>query len=490
MPRSVGLRGIVEGFYGRPWSHEARLDVLSFVGERGMNAYVYAPKDDPKHRRRWREPYDADEVARFAALARHADTVGIRFGLAISPGLDIEYGSAVDRDTLLAKLAPLVGAGVGWFLLALDDIALADGLAERQAGLACWLLDALRAARPDASLVLCPTEYVGTRPSPYLATLAGSLDPHPDIDVMWTGPTVCSPRIDAGQARAWSAALGGRSVVLWDNYPVNDGPMEARLHLGPYRGRDPDLADVVAGVLCNPMLQARASKVALATAAEFLADTDGYDPEAAWTRALAEVGGERRGPLSALGRACADSALSPPEHLELARTIDALEVAIGGPDEAGAVQATGRVLEEARGLTDAFPAEGDDDLASEVAPWADAARREADAGLAALTVLRQVRPRARVATDGGSDTAPPDAEQAMQAAFIMIFVWAGARARSDHVAFGPRFGFYPAVVQLPDGRPGLDVALTVLEDRNAIDRLCRLTLREYATWVASLDPAL
>ena len=33
-----------------------------------MDAYVYAPKDDPKHRATWRTPYDADELAGFATL--------------------------------------------------------------------------------------------------------------------------------------------------------------------------------------------------------------------------------------------------------------------------------------------------------------------------------------------------------------------------------------------------------------------------------------
>ena len=43
MGRAFAVRGIVEGFYGRPWSHAARLDAISFLSPRGLNAYVYAP---------------------------------------------------------------------------------------------------------------------------------------------------------------------------------------------------------------------------------------------------------------------------------------------------------------------------------------------------------------------------------------------------------------------------------------------------------------
>ena len=44
---SVRYRGVVEGFYGTPWSHQARLSQLKFYGKNKMNTYIYGPKDDP-----------------------------------------------------------------------------------------------------------------------------------------------------------------------------------------------------------------------------------------------------------------------------------------------------------------------------------------------------------------------------------------------------------------------------------------------------------
>ena len=52
----ISLRGIVEGFYGTPWNFDIRADLLNFCGEYNLNAYIYAPKDDPYHRDKWREP--------------------------------------------------------------------------------------------------------------------------------------------------------------------------------------------------------------------------------------------------------------------------------------------------------------------------------------------------------------------------------------------------------------------------------------------------
>jgi hyaluronoglucosaminidase len=476
------LRGVIEGFYGAPWSPEARITLLEFVAERGMNAYVYAPKSDPKHRDRWRDGYDPDEAVRFAQLAKRTSSLGIRFGFALSPGLDIDYRDESDRDALVAKLAPLLDVGVEWIVLALDDIPNRPGLAEDQADLTRWLHDALRARRDGTHLTLVPTEYVGTRPSAYLGRVAADLPP--DVDVMWTGPTVCSPIIRADDARAWAAALGGRRPLLWDNYPVNDGTMECSLHLGPYRGREAELTDEIGGVLCNPMLQAHASQVALATAADFLCAPEQYDPEASWTAALTAVGGSRAPALRALAAACADGPLLPPEHLEAHALTTALEDAAGSPDWPDAVIALRDHVTAARGARRAWADAPDDPLAVEIEPWLARAFVEAEAGLASLRLLQNVRPVVRLDDEGNGKVACPDAEAAMLHAFAVLFAWSEAR-RSDRVVFGPRFAVYPAVVQLGDGedaRPGLDVDLALIEGQSAIDRLCRIALRRYQEW--------
>ena len=101
MPRPVAVRGVIEGFYGPPWSHDARLALVDFLAARQMNAYVYAPKSDPKHREAWRDPYEPADARRFAELTARCRAVGVRFGFAVSPGLDIDYASA-SRSAALA----------------------------------------------------------------------------------------------------------------------------------------------------------------------------------------------------------------------------------------------------------------------------------------------------------------------------------------------------------------------------------------------------
>ena len=468
VPRPLPLRGVIEGFYGPPWEPDARLALVEFIAAHGMNAYVYAPKSDPRHRERWREPYEAAEASHFQALAGRARERGVRFGFAISPGLDVEYDDAGDRGALLAKLAPLLDIGVDWFVLALDDIPARPGLATDQAALTTWLLDALRVRDPKVRLSLVPTEYVGTRPTSYLRELASGL-PDEVEDVMWTGPTVCSPAITPEDAHAWGAALGGRRPLLWDNYPVNDGPMEPSLHLGPYRGRPAALSDELAGVLCNPMVQPWASRVALATAADYLCDPGTYDAAASWARAIADVGGPRAGALEALACACADGPLEPPDQLEAYRLAEAVADAGNHSARASARDHFDAVKAASRAWSDA----PDDALGAELEPWLRQARREAAAALAALDLLDQLGAR------------EVDGQQALLHSFGVIFRWNAARA-GDRKVFGPRFAIYPAIVQLADGRAGLDVDLAVTEDRNAVDRLCRHALGAYREWTGTL----
>lgn len=50
------------GFYGTPWSQSQRRDLLRVLSQQGLTTYVYAPKDDVKHRKEWREKYGTEEA--------------------------------------------------------------------------------------------------------------------------------------------------------------------------------------------------------------------------------------------------------------------------------------------------------------------------------------------------------------------------------------------------------------------------------------------
>ena len=117
----VRFRGVVEGFYGTPWSHEARLRQLQFYGENKLNTYIYGPKDDPFHSSpNWRKPYPAKEAARLAELVKVANENEVDFVWAIHPGLDIRWETS-DRDSLMAKFEHMYDLGVRSFAVFFDD---------------------------------------------------------------------------------------------------------------------------------------------------------------------------------------------------------------------------------------------------------------------------------------------------------------------------------------------------------------------------------
>jgi hyaluronoglucosaminidase len=327
------IRGLIEGFYGPPWTHEERLDMIRFCGAEGLNTWVHAPKDDPYHRTQWRDPYPDEQLAELRELVDHGRAHGVDFAYSIAPGLDIEYTSDAELEALLAKCEQVKGIGASSVQLLWDDIEhelthAADleryGAAERPSGAAQReLTNAFRESFPqDTPLVVCPMGYAGTGDSPYRRCFSNGL--HPEIVVYWTGPEVVSIGISRESLNLCVTRFTGHTLMLWDNYPVNDFEPE-RLFLGPLVGRDPRLAEgQCAGYIANAMLQAVPSKLALATVGDWTRDPHGYDPIASYERALRTYGAEV---LEALRR------LAPPGTVEarpesVRALVDALELGV------------------------------------------------------------------------------------------------------------------------------------------------------------------
>lgn len=293
--------GVIEGFYGTPWSHADRLGILDYLGAHRMNSYQYAPKDDLYHREKWREPYPPEKLAELGELVDQARANDVDFTFALSPGLSIRYTSEADYEALIAKFEALYELGVRSFNIPFDDIDYgtwhcSEDVAEYDNGPAAagraqsdvlnrvqreWI-----AAKADVGpLHMVPTEYYDNTETEYKKALREHLDAA--IVVHWTGIGVVPGSITQEQA-ARARTVFGHDILLWDNYPVNDY-ISGRIPLGPYSGREPGIAEEIVGVLSNPMNQATVSRLALFSFGEFGADASTYDSTAAWERALAEL---------------------------------------------------------------------------------------------------------------------------------------------------------------------------------------------------------
>lgn len=388
-------RGVVEGFYGEPWSHRDRLGFFAFAERVKLNDYVYAPKSDPYHRERWAEPYPDDELARIRELVAAASDHGVRFTYAIAPALSMRFADADEHRALHAKAAQLWSAGVRRFALLFDDVpyelgeADADVFGGGQAGSgaahgeACarFQREFLSPLGVADRLLVCPTDYAGVADSPYRAAFAARLPE--DALVYWTGADIVVGSITRADIDAARLSYR-RDIVLWDNFPVNDFD-PSRLFLGPLTGRTGDLAGSgLRGISANPMIPAAPSRFALASVADWAWDPAGYDPDRSARVAGGVVAGSQSGTLRPLVDAC--SAWPPSASFD--GEAEGLAAAALGGD----LEALDRLEERLRRLSGPAELAGGgqlgDRLADQLSPWLAAARCEAEDALDACAALR------------------------------------------------------------------------------------------------------
>jgi hypothetical protein len=294
------LSGVIEGFYGPPWSETERTQLFEWMSAWGLNTYLYCPKDDLHHRAIWREPYgevDADALGQVIAACR---AHGIRFVYGLGPGLDIRYSDETEMLRLQERFTQLLSLGCDDFALLFDDIPDrldADdltrwgSLAAAQATVANALCTWVRQQRPDALFAFCPTPYCGRMAAAghggegFLETLGEWL--LPDIDVFWTGPEIVSAEITVEHVRDLQRVLR-RKPIIWDNLHANDYDSR-RMLLGPYSGRPPALRSEVRGILTNPNTEFWLNYPALRTFAQFTSVAgDTWDARAAYLSAIEE----------------------------------------------------------------------------------------------------------------------------------------------------------------------------------------------------------
>lgn len=235
------LRGYIEGYYGRLLGWQDRRRIIARLAALGMNAYLYAPKEDPCHRVTWREPWPAVWIAEFSAMCAAAAAHGVMIFAGIAPGLD--YDSANDGaefDTLLAKAMSLQTAGADAIVLMFDDIeppsatldpVLLDEIA-LHAGIATRL-----AACLDVPTLIVPRIYadeISDAAADSYHQLATALPP--EMPVFHCGSHIIAGADPLARRASPAGTAFGQRLILWDNHYCNDY-CPRRLFAGPHVGR-------------------------------------------------------------------------------------------------------------------------------------------------------------------------------------------------------------------------------------------------------------
>lgn len=288
-------RGVVEGFYGAPWSHEVRMSLIDFYGKYKMNSYLYGPKDDPYHScPNWRLPYPAKEAENIKELIKACQKNRVDFVWAIHPGQDIKWNEE-DYRNLVKKFNWMYDLGVRAFAVFFDDISGEGTNPVKQTELLNRLTDDFVKAKGDvSSLTVCPTDYskLWANPTPQgsLAIYGKTLDP--SVEVFWTGDVVCSDLTH--ETLDWVNSRIQRPAYFWWNYPVTDYVRNIILQ-GPVYGLNTSLsAKDLCGIASNPMEHGEASKLALYGVADYSWNIADYNPIDNWERGLGVLMPEAR----------------------------------------------------------------------------------------------------------------------------------------------------------------------------------------------------
>lgn len=293
---------------GGALSEPETLEHVRWARARGFDAlFVYAGEAG----RWWDDSRKSPRLTRaFRRLAREAGRTRTRLLVSANPPADSRgkfvFADPAGLERLLRFAELLHGAGVSDFVLSFDDqprtlgnlrdvLRYGEGAAPAHLDLAARLSARLPTGM---RLWLCASAYadvhLGDGTGPYSRAFLAGLPALPSsVGIVWTGPDVVSPTITREDLRRTRARLGGRPLLLYDNFPQNESRWRDGLGvvLGPLRGRAADLAAEAEIYLACPMLELGASRLALSTTADWLRDPDAYVPEASWASAIASLAG-------------------------------------------------------------------------------------------------------------------------------------------------------------------------------------------------------
>ena len=323
----VKNRGIIEGYYGVPYSAEVTKDLFRFMARYKMNTYMYGAKSDPYHSRYWGDPYPTSisaEQERIGYLnqdmmrdiTKVANESKVNFIWAIHPGK--AFANAEDPqvlDKIMAKFESMHELGVRQFGVFVDDVGVpsdpaimklcADNLNELQQRIDDkWNKKGAAATNTVKPLHYVPQLYAHgwvsqERAREFFESLSGTTS---KVNIYITGRDVWSVpnNVDLATVKSWL----GRDVSWWWNYPCNDQDPTKLFVMDTYSNfRDETHIDNLSRLekrltglgtlIINPMQQGELSKIALFSVADYSWNNAGFDNYSSWDAAIPAVVGKQ-----------------------------------------------------------------------------------------------------------------------------------------------------------------------------------------------------
>lgn len=291
----VNIRGFIEGYYGIPWSNEDRMSLMRFGGDFKMTSYIFAPKDDPYHSAKWRDPYPADKLAEIKEMTEVGNASKCRFVWTIHPfmkGGITEATYDADIQKIKDKFDQLYNVGVRQFGVLGDD---AGNLPRKVVIKVMNDLQDWADKKGDVyDLVFCPQGYNHSWQGNY-SELNELDEGFPEgVRIFWTGEAVCQPieqkTLDHFRRHNLPAGKEARRAPLfWLNWPVND-INHGRMLMGKGVQLHTDInVNDIYGAVTNPMQESEASKVAIFAVADYAWNVKGFQVDKSWVDSFSYI---------------------------------------------------------------------------------------------------------------------------------------------------------------------------------------------------------
>ena len=319
-------RGVVEGYYGVPYSTAVTEDLLRFMMRYKMNSYMYGAKSDPYHSGYWGKPYPEKLTAEqksmgcFTAadikqMCEVSVATKVNFIWAIHPGVAFTGNDDAVIDRIMEKFEAMHGLGVRQFGVFVDDVGVpydeptlklnAKRLTDLQNAIdQKWNFSGAVPADTVKPLHFVPQLYAyGWTKAEGRKNFFSALSNTPaKTQIYITGKAVWSVPNNT-DLKIVEEDLG-RPVAWWWNYPCNDNADAYTFPVDMYSNfidmpaidddaRLPENLEGCASLLCNPMQQGEIAKIPLFSAADYAWNNASFDNKTSWNAALAAAVGKQ-----------------------------------------------------------------------------------------------------------------------------------------------------------------------------------------------------
>ena len=321
----IKYRGVIEGYYGIPYSAEVTKDLFKFMARYKMNCYMYGAKSDPYHSQKWAEPYPDTITAKQKSIGYLSkdmmrDIVDVshqckvNFIWAIHPGTAfMDPNDDVVIDKIMDKFRNMYDLGVRQFGVFVDDVGVPSD--EPTMKLTADRVSAVQIAVNEYwnKIGATPDDTVGpvnfvpqlyayswvkqAQRQKYYAALGKA---HPEVLIYITGAAVWS--VPNSEDLELVSSEMGRGLAWWWNYPCNDNDMtkifirDTYTNFANMKAIDSDarLPKNLRGanvLISNPMQQGAASKIALFGVGDYGWNNAAFDSKANYKAAIKAVAG-------------------------------------------------------------------------------------------------------------------------------------------------------------------------------------------------------